>query len=212
MDVFGAGWDGYVEKITAGFAALTSDDVCVLCGDLSWASTLDEGICDFRFIAELPGKKIILKGNHDHWWDSVTKMSAFFDKHGIRNIDILHNNCFFYGDKAICGSRGWTIEDKLGAEHNEKITRREAMRIDRSLLSAGDAAEKLCFLHYPPRFNRSVCSEIVDVMRGRGVRRCWYGHIHSAGHRHAVQGDVGGIEYTMVSADYVNFTPQKICD
>ncbi|MDR1217066.1 MAG: metallophosphoesterase [Oscillospiraceae bacterium] len=212
MDVFGAGWDGYVEKLRKGFAHLTPDDVCVLCGDLSWARSFKESVQDFRFISELPGKKIILKGNHDHWWDTIVGMQRFFAENGFENIEILHNNCYYYGDKAICGSRGWTLEDKLDVAHNKKITRREAMRIGASLKAAGDAKEKLCFLHYPPRYGRSVCGEIEDVLLEYGVKRCWYGHIHGTGHRYAVQGVVNGIEYKMISADYIGFEPRKICD
>jgi predicted phosphohydrolase len=212
MDIFGESWDGYVEKIAAGFKSLTPDDVCVLCGDTSWASSLDSCVRDFRFISGFPGKKIMLKGNHDHWWETLTKMNAFFESNGFSDINFLYNNCYYYGDKAICGSRGWTIEDKLDVEHNDKIIRREAQRLRISLEAAGDASEKLCFLHYPPIFNRLRCDEIIDVMRAHNVRRCWYGHIHGVGHRYAVQGVVDGIDYHMISADYIGFKPRKICD
>jgi predicted phosphohydrolase len=212
MDIFGPGWDGYVEKIKEGFSHLSPDDTCVLCGDSSWAMTLEESVSDFRFISQLPGKKLILKGNHDYWWSTAAKMSAFFAEHGLDNIEILHNNSFKYADAAICGSRGWTIEDREDAERNGKIVKREAARLALSLESAGDAGEKLCFLHYPPIFHRNQCDEIINVMRAHGVKRCWYGHIHGAGHRYAVQGNVGGIRYEMISSDYTGFRPVKIAD
>ena len=210
MDIFGGGWDNYVEKIIAGFSALGPDDVCVLCGDTSWGMSLSESAEDFRFLGGLPGKKIILKGNHDYWWTTASKMKAFFVENNIGNIDILHNNCFHYGDAAICGTRGWLMDEEADAGHNAKVMAREAVRLRASLLAAGDAANKLCFFHYPPRFYKMVCNEFVDIMNEFGVRGCWYGHIHGDGHRLAIRGEVGGIDYKMVSADFVNFTPQRV--
>ena len=210
MDVFGGGWNNYIEKIKAGFSILKPDDVCVLCGDTSWGITFEESLEDFRFINELPGKKIIIKGNHDYWWTTVTKMNAFFHENGIENIDILNNNCFFYEDAAICGTRGWMTEGEVDTEHNAKIMAREAGRLRASLQAAGDVEKKLCFLHYPPRFNSLVCADIVKAMQDYGVRYCWYGHVHGAGHRLAIRGDVDGIIYEMISADFVDFTPQRI--
>ena len=110
MDVFGGGWSNYIEKIRAGFEHLTQDDVCVLCGDTSWGMSFEESVDDFKFLAELPGRKIILKGNHDYWWSTAAKMKEFFEQNGIENIDILNNNCYFYQDAAICGTRGWLID------------------------------------------------------------------------------------------------------
>ena len=210
MDVFGGSWNNYVEKIRAGFSGLGSDDVCVLCGDTSWGITFEECLEDFRFVHELPGRKIILKGNHDYWWATATKIKEFFAKNGIDSIDILNNNCFFYGGAAICGTRGWLMDEESDAEHNSKIVAREKGRLRMSLQAAGDAAEKLCFFHYPPRYKEYVCSEFVEELNEFGVKRCWYGHIHSQGHRFAVRGEVEGIDYEIVSADFVNFAPIKI--
>ena len=207
MDVFGGGWSNYMEKIRAGFGCLGPDDVCVLCGDTSWGMNFEESLNDFRFLTELPGKKIILKGNHDYWWGTLTKMKAFFNENGIINIEFLHNNCFFYEDFAICGTRGWLMDGE--PEFNGKIMAREAARLKASLTAAGDA-EKLCFFHYPPRFKDMVCHDLVDIMKAGGVKSCWYGHIHGAGHRFAVRGYVGGIAYEMVSADFLDFIPRKI--
>ena len=210
MDVFGGGWTDYMKKIEAGFSILNKDDICVLCGDSSWGMTLAESIEDLKYISGLPGRKIILKGNHDYWWDTVTKINAALEKNGIDNISILHNNCFFYNDAAICGTRGWIAENELDREHGKKILAREAARLRASLAAAGDASEKLCFLHYPPRYNGIICSEIIDVMREFDVKRCWYGHIHGRGHRGAVRGEVEGIRYELISADFVGFVPQRI--
>ena len=210
MDVFGGGWSDYIEKLRAGFSRLTSGDVCVLCGDISWAMSFTEAVEDFRFINDIPGKKIILKGNHDYWWSTAAKMRAFLDENGFSDIEILNNNCFYYEGYAICGTRGWMMETGEDMSHNEKITRREAGRLRASLQAADGAAEKLCFFHYPPRYKDLVSNGIVDVMNEFGVRRCWYGHLHGLSHRCAVQGDACGIVYKLVSADYLGFTPLPV--
>lgn len=121
MDIFGEKWHGYVDKIRAGFAPLHEDDVTVLCGDLSWGMSLEESLEDFRFIHALPGKKILMKGNHDYWWNTVAKMQRFFDENGLDSFEILHNNCLFYGDKALCGTRGWFYELDSEGTHNGKM-------------------------------------------------------------------------------------------
>ena len=210
MDVFGGGWQSYVEKIGAGFSRLKQDDVCVLCGDSSWGMSFEESLDDFRFISDLPGKKIILKGNHDYWWNTATKMKSFLSANGIENIEVLNNNCFYYEGAAICGTRGWLTDAETDAAHNAKIMARETARLRASLLASGGVSPKLCFFHYPPRFNDFVCRDIISVMNEFGVRNCWYGHIHGQGHRLAVRGDVEGITYEIVSADYVDFIPQRI--
>ena len=210
MDVFGGGWSNYTDKIRAGFERLGPDDVCVVCGDISWGMSLEESLDDFLFLSDLPGKKIIMKGNHDYWWSTVAKMTAFFRENGIDSIDILHNNCFYYGDAAICGSRGWILETETDKEENAKITAREAGRLRASLAAADPTKEKLCFFHYPPRLRDMVNSEILAVMNEYGVKDCWYGHIHGHGHRHAVRGEVEGVHYEMVSADFIDFAPKKI--
>ncbi|MCL2392190.1 MAG: metallophosphoesterase [Oscillospiraceae bacterium] len=210
MDIFGGSWSDYVEKIKDGFSQLEAEDVCVLCGDISWGMSFDESLPDFKFISELPGKKIIIKGNHDYWWSTASKMKAFFDNNGIYNIEILNNNCYFYDDVAICGTRGWIAEDDMDTEHNKKIMARETGRLSASLEAAGDVSEKLCFFHYPPRFRSTVCHDIISVMNEFGVMRCFYGHLHGQGHRYALTGAFDGIDYNLISADFVNFKPQRI--
>ena len=210
MDIFGGGWENYTEKIKAGFSILKSDDVCVLCGDSSWGMSFDESADDFKFISELPGLKIILKGNHDYWWGTSTKMTAFFREKGFNGIDILNNNCFFYEGAAICGTRGWFADSETDADHSAKIMARETLRLRASLQAAGDADVKLCFFHYPPRFYDIICHDIIAVMNEFGVKNCWYGHIHGHGQRYAVTGEVEGITYRMVSADYLSFIPQRV--
>jgi len=210
MDVFGGGWVNYVEKIKTGFQGLDQQDMCILCGDTSWGMQLEEALEDFLFIDSLPGKKIILKGNHDYWWNTASKMKTFFEANGINSIDILHNNCYIYDGTAICGTRGWFADEELSAEQNEKIIAREVMRLRASLQAAGNADVKLCFFHYPPRFKNTVCHDLISVMNEFGVKSCFYGHLHGEGHRLAVRGMVEGIEYEIISADYVDFIPQRV--
>jgi len=212
MDVFGGGWVNYVDKIKTGFQAVGPEDVCVLCGDISWGMSLEESLEDFKFIDALPGRKIILKGNHDYWWNTVTKIKNFFDKHNIVSIEILHNNCFFYNDVALCGTRGWVPDSEYTAEQNKKISDREAMRLQASLQYAGNAKEKICFFHYPPRFKNTVCDDIVSLMEEYNVSSCYYGHLHGEGHGFATQGQVDGIEYGLVSADFLDFVPLMVLE
>ena len=213
MDVFGPRWENHVEKLREGFSALTAEDVCVICGDVSWGMDLAEAREDFRFIENLPGRKIILKGNHDLWWTSMKKMTTFLEENGFETISFLHNNAYFYGDSAaICGTRGWFYEESKGAAHDKKMIDREVLRLEASLKAGGDR-DKYVFLHYPPRYGDSyVCREITELLRAYGVKECYYGHLHGPGHRAAVQGWVEGADYHLVSADYLGFEPRKIRD
>ena len=209
MDVFGETWRDHPEKIKQGFSALGEDDTCVLCGDLSWGMSLEEAKEDFRFIHELPGKKILLKGNHDYWWSTASKARAFFQENGFDTLDILHNNCFFYGDYALCGTRGWFYEEEKGIAHDQKIMRREVMRLEASLKAAGEK-EKLVFLHYPPIYQHYTCGAILELFEQYRVRLCCYGHIHGKGCLSAFNGWRGCTEFRLVSADHVDFTPIKL--
>jgi len=222
MDVFGGNWSNYLDKIKEGFSVLDATDTCVLCGDTSWAMTLEGSLPDFKFLDSLPGEKIILKGNHDYWWSTLKKTKAFFEKNGIKTIEILNNNSFVIGKTAVCGTRGWFYEEEtegLSVEsgaHDKKIMAREIGRLEASLASVSDdgqtgGLEKVCFLHYPPVFKNYYCREIVEMMKRYGVRSCWYGHIHGLGHKYAVTGLYDGIEYHMISADFLNFIPAKVC-
>lgn len=209
MDIFGDVWQDHTEKLRAGFSTLKDEDVCVLCGDISWGMGMDETLPDFKFIDALPGRKIILKGNHDYWWNTVTKIKKFFADNGIRTVDILYNNFFEYGEYAICGTRGWFYEEEKGGEHDRKIMMREVMRLEASLKAAGER-KKLVFLHYPPKYQFYTCSEIVELFKKYEVRLCCYGHIHGKGCRYALNGWSGGTEYRLVSADNVMFAPVRL--
>jgi len=211
MEVFGDGWSNYVERIREGFSGLTEEDVTVLCGDLSWGMSLEESLADFRFINALPGKKLLLKGNHDYWWNTASKMKKFFVENELNTLEILHNNAAIYGDYALCGTRGWFYElDKQGT-HDEKIFLRELGRLETSLQMAGDR-QKICFLHYPPRYQGYECPEILELMKKYGVCACYYGHLHGVTHRRAIEGVHDGMAFSLVSADYLQFVPKKICE
>ncbi|MDF2839135.1 MAG: serine/threonine protein phosphatase, partial [Evtepia sp.] len=164
----------------------------------------------FSFLEALPGKKLILKGNHDYWWATASKMERFFEVHGFETFRILHNNCYVYGDLALCGTRGWFFEEDM-KKLDQKVFNRELIRLETSLKSAG-SREKICFLHYPPCYQGYRCEPIIDLLERYGVKRCYYGHLHGASHKLAVQGKQGGVEYRLVSADYLQFRPEKICD
>ncbi len=210
MDVFGPRWENYVEKIKDGFSALEPEDVCVLCGDLSWGMSLDEALEDFRFIESLPGRKILVKGNHDYWWTSMTKMTAFFEKHGFTTMSFLHNNAYPYGDDAaVCGTRGWFYEQSRGVSHDKKLIEREAMRLEASLRAAGER-DKYVFLHYPPRYGEYACSEILTLLRQYDVKVCCSGHLHAESLRLAFNGYWERTRHMCVSADGVFFKPCKI--
>ena len=209
MDVFGERWRNHAEKLRDNFAKLNDDDLTVLCGDLSWGMSLEETAPDFAFVDALPGKKLILKGNHDYWWTTAAKTKRFFAEHGIESIDILNNNSYVYGDRALCGTRGWFYEEETGSEHDEKILRREVGRLKTSLDAAGEA-EKLVFLHYPPLYQFYQCPDILDLLRSYGVKECCYGHIHGKGAHAAFIGERDGVKYRLVSADFLDFFPYKV--
>jgi predicted phosphohydrolase len=210
MDVFGGRWQDYTQKIQNGFADVVSgDDVTVICGDITWGMDLEEALADFKFIDALPGKKIILKGNHDYWFTTASKAKKFFAENGIETIDILHNNFFPYGEAAICGTRGWFYEEERGDEHDKKILARECLRLEASLKAAGER-EKYVFLHYPPKYQGYECPEILALLKEYGAKTCIYGHIHSRGCAAAFNGMLDGTLFRLVSADYVDFVPVKI--
>jgi len=211
MEVFGEAWRNYVERIRDAFSKLNDDDVTVLCGDLSWGMSLEESLEDLRFIDALPGRKILMKGNHDYWWNTAAKMKRFFAENALDTLDILHNNCLWYGDVALCGTRGWFYELEGQSDHDEKVLAREVGRLETSLKAAG-TAEKICFLHYPPLYQGYRCPELLRLLRQYGVRRCFYGHLHGVTQHRAIEGEQYGTEFSLVAADYLQFVPKKICE
>lgn len=206
MDVFGGAWVGYMEKLRQGLSVIGPEDTTVLLGDLSWALDLESAREDFAWIDTIPGRKIILKGNHDYWWSTAAKFRKFCEENQFRNMELLNNNCFDYGGYAICGTRGWFFDEDRSGQHDEKIFKRELIRLEASLKAAEDR-EKLVFLHYPPRYQGYSCPEILELLKKYQVRQCFYGHLHGGSHHLAAQGLWDGVDFRLVSADYLDFRP-----
>ena len=209
MDIFGGNWTGYMDKLKEGMSVITEEDTIVLLGDLSWALSLEESAADFAWINKIPGKKIILKGNHDYWWSTAAKFYKFCEENGFTNQFILNNNHFEYEDWAICGTRGWFFEEDRSSGQDEKVFKRELLRLESSLKSAGDRP-KLVFLHYPPKYKGYTCEPILELLEKYDVRKCFYGHLHGASHGLAMEGLWDGVEYKLLAADRINFQPMKI--
>ena len=206
MDIFGGAWVGYMDKLREGLSIIKPEDTTVLLGDLSWALDLQSAGPDFAWINEIPGRKIILKGNHDYWWSTAAKFYKFCQENGFSDQWILNNNHYEYDGYAICGTRGWFYEEDRSGQHDEKVFKRELMRLEASLKSAGDL-HKIVFLHYPPKYKGYECQEILELLKRYEVRRCYYGHLHGASHGLAMEGQWDGIEYHLVSADKLGFRP-----
>ena len=209
MDIFGGAWLGYMDKLKKGMSVIGPEDTTVLLGDLSWALDLEQANADFSWINEIPGRKIILKGNHDYWWSTAAKFYKFCDEHGFENLYILNNNSYVYEDWAICGTRGWFFEEERSTSHDEKVFKRELIRLEASLKNAEDLT-KIVFLHYPPIYKGYICEEIISLLKRYDVRTCFYGHLHGASHGLAVEGSWDGIEYKLVAADRLEFRPHIV--
>ena len=209
MDVFGGAWVGYMDKLREGMKCVGPEDTTVLMGDLSWALDLESAKEDFSWINAIPGRKIILKGNHDYWWSTAAKFQKFCLENGFEDLHILNNNCFDYQGCAICGTRGWNYEERRATAHDEKVFKRELIRLEASLKAAGEAP-KLVFLHYPPRNKGYECPEILELLHRYEVRRCFYGHLHGPSHKLALEGTWDNVEYALLAADFINFCPKKI--
>lgn len=209
MDVFGGAWLGYMDKLREGVKVIGPEDTTILVGDLSWALNLQEAAEDFAWIDQIPGRKIIVKGNHDYWWSTAAKFYRFCNDHGFSDQWILNNNHYLYGDTAICGTRGWFFEEERSGQHDEKVFRRELIRLESSLKSAGDR-QKIVFLHYPPKYKGYECKEILELLKRYEVRCCYYGHLHGASHGLALEGLWDGINFKLVSADKLGFKPYKV--
>ncbi len=209
MDIFG-GWENYLELLENNWKKLISpEDTVVLAGDISWAMKLCEAFEDFEWIENLPGRKIILKGNHDYWWGSKKKMEDTFSGWGFETLNILHNNCYKYEDYAICGTRGWV--NMPGEPSDAKVLAREAGRLTASLEEAKKQnLEPLVFMHYPPVYANNCNYDILDVLYKYNVKQCWYGHLHGPSIKYAINGERDGINYQLVSGDYLQFIPFEI--
>ena len=210
MTVFG-GWDDYVERLRTHWCRLVTDeDTVVIAGDVSWAMTLEGARADFAFLNELPGKKLLFKGNHDYWWTTRRKMDNFLSDEGFDTLRIVHNDAVAVDDRiAVCGSRGWFYDAEEDADR--LVLMREAGRLRTSIHAAKETGlTPVVFLHYPPIYAGQVCDEIVDVLLQEEIRYCYYGHVHSHGIRQAFNGTLDGVRYQLISADAVGFCPVNI--
>ncbi len=210
MDIFGGRWENYTKKLCDNWQnTVRNTDTVVIAGDVSWAMSLADALADFKLIDSLPGKKLLLKGNHDYWWDTVSKMKKFLNENGITSIDFLFNNSFNCDGLWLCGTRGWMLESSSATAHDKKIIARECSRLDRSLGSAGEG-ERVAFLHYPPIYDEVVAPEFIEVLQKHGVNRCFYGHLHGISIKNAAEGTHFGINFKLVSADAIDFLPISI--
>ncbi len=209
MNVFGEKWDGYEARLSENWKAVVGpSDTVVMPGDISWGMDMEEAMADFSFLDALPGRKLIGKGNHDYWWTSVSKMKKALDAAGIRTIDFLYNTAYQVGDFSVCGTKGYLTDTEESDEQNAKIINREFARLELSLAAGAKlGGEPVVFLHYPPVTATFKNDPYIDLMLRFGVKKCYYGHIHGAGHRAAFTGKYRGIEFSLIAADYIEFYP-----
>ncbi|MDD4163698.1 MAG: metallophosphoesterase [Eubacteriales bacterium] len=215
MDVFGDKWSNHTERIRENWVATVSnDDTVVIPGDVSWGMKTDDAVQDFLFLDSLPGKKIISKGNHDYWWQSMKKLGEFLQKHSITTISFLYNNAYVCEDFIICGTRGWFVENSYSPQ-DEKIVNRESERLRLSLNEGVKLREEnphkeiICFLHYPPAYGGVECKKITDILKEYKIDRCFYGHLHTSTYDRLTPA-VGSTKLKLISADSLSFAPYKI--
>ncbi len=211
MNIFD-GWDDYVERIqTNWLSTIQENDDVLLAGDFSWGMSLEEALPDFQFVEKLPGRKIMIKGNHDYWWGTVSKMNRFLSENGIKTFEFLHNNSVETEQFVLCGCRGWILEQ--GDPFDQKVLNREVGRLRASLQSVGKTSKEIiAFLHYPPILGNQRIEPLIDLMKEYKVHRCFYGHLHGTSTAYAFEGDDEGIEYRLISSDYLRFQPYLIQD
>lgn len=213
MEVF-PGWENYQERIEKNWLeTVKPEDTVVIAGDLSWGMSLQQAEPDFRFINGLPGRKLILKGNHDYWWVTKKKMETFFAENGFDTLDIIHNNHYAYENYGICGTRGWVNgTDGSRDVQDEKVLKREVQRLETSIKSAVEAGlEPLVFMHYPPIFASNFNYDILEILYRYNIKECYYGHIHGrSAHELCVKNTYDGVNFHLISGDYIHFMPEKV--
>lgn len=209
MSVFD-GWSDYESRLEKNWRAVVKDsDTVVIPGDVSWCMDMESGLEDFRFLNSLPGRKILMKGNHDYWWSTKKKADEFFEKYELGSLNILHNNTYVEGNIAIAGSRGWFFDAE--SDSDKKVLMREVGRIKKSIDEAKKTGlEPVVFLHYPPLTLLQKCDEIYNLLVEENIKRCYYGHLHSYSHTTAFNGESDGIKFSLVSADYLGFCPVPV--
>ena len=208
MDMFGIRWQGHFEKIKEDWLNKVSDeDVVLIAGDISWAMHLEQALPDLDAIGSLPGKKLLIRGNHDFWWSSVSRVREKLKE----NTFVLQNDAIKIGDYVFAGTRGWM---ESNTEEDKKIFAREQIRLDLTL----SAAEKLMdenstlvmMLHYPPVINKTKFNQFCPVMERYNVKYCVYGHLHGVNHFEAETVENNGIKYILSSCDMIDFSLREI--
>ena len=208
MDIFGDRWIDHENRIEKNWRELVHDeDTVIIPGDISWAMKLEDSIYDLNWISELPGKKVMLKGNHDLWWTGINRLNSMYED----NIRFLQYDSVTVEGVSICGTRGWiTPDDDEFTEADEKIYRRELLRLESSL-QAAECDEIIGFMHFPPVAKPMSFSGFQQLFEDYSVKQVYYGHIHGEeGFKRTIQGEYHGIEYHLISADYLNCKPIKI--
>lgn len=216
MNIFGDNWENHEEKIKRSWLEnVTSNDLVLLPGDFSWSKYLKDTIEDFDYLNSLPGKKLLLKGNHDYWWTTLTKMRKFLQENNFKDIDFIYNNSYEFENYIIAGTRGWNIAE---GEEDQKIVKRELIRLELSINDAiqryGTNKKIIICMHYPPITNGNLAKEeelqFLKIMKKYNVEKCLYGHLHGVAINSAVEGVIEGIEFKLVSADGLNFKILKV--
>lgn len=209
MDVFGDNWEDHDIKIVEHWREVVGeDDIVLLPGDISWALKLNSAIPDLKIIDELPGTKYMIRGNHDYWWGSNNKLREL----GMKSINFISNNSYTNDGIGFVGTRGWMPRDAdIFSEEDEKIYRRELIRLENSIKSLkGDPKEIIALIHFPPFNSDGSPNEFVEIMAANGVGTCVYGHLHAEGHNFVREGNFSGVDFYCVSSDYVDFRVKKI--
>lgn len=212
MDIFGAKWENHTERIRENWlSTVKAEDTVVVAGDISWGMKTSDAEEDFRFLESLPGHKLILKGNHDYWWQTMKKLTEFRDALGARSIDFLFNNAYETDEFIICGTRGWLLENNYG-EDDTRIVNREVGRLQcsidagRKLKEQSPEKELLVFLHYPAAYGNQRCKQIVECLADNGIKRVFYGHMHNADPSRLVR-QIAGASAELIAADAIGFKP-----
>ncbi len=219
MEIFGKRWINYIEKLQNNWrAVVTDDDTVVIPGDISWGLTTQDARSDLLWLDRLPGRKIIMKGNHDFWWSTVSKLHSFFKENDIKAIDILNNNALYAENYIIAGTRSWFTDKSMQNTEEkvdyDKIINRESIRLKMSLesavkLQAGGHREIIAFFHFPPVWGDFVCQSIIDLLLEYGIKRCYFGHIHG-NYTGSDSFEYQNIKFHLISADFLDFLPKII--
>ncbi len=214
MDIFGENWDNYVERIVKSWnRKVKDDDIVLIAGDISWAMNLRDAQLDIDFISQLKGNKVIIKGNHDYWWHSVSALRSILPDH----FYAVQNDAIKIGKYIICGSRGWVVPDdgKFKTEEDEKLYKREVIRMELSLKMANDLRENgdtvIVMTHYPPYNAKFQTNAMTELFEKYSVNKVVYGHLHTSDHRHKLKFVRHKIQYYLTSCDQIDHKLVKIC-